>query len=62
MSNQVFVLGMTTLTTTDYPTHDGTCMRNYLHILDLASGHPLARDAFAPGLTTFDNCPTPAQP
>ena len=46
----------------DYPTHDGTCVRDYLHILDLASGHPLALDAFAPGLTAFDNCPTPALP
>jgi UDP-glucose 4-epimerase len=40
---------------------DGTCVRDYLHVLDLASGHVLALDALAPGSTTFDNCPTPAQ-
>ena len=40
---------------------DGTCVRDYLHILDLASGHVLALEALAPGSTTFDNCPTPAR-
>ncbi|KAH9056853.1 hypothetical protein EDB87DRAFT_1675852 [Lactarius vividus] len=45
----------------DYPTPDGTCVRDYLHVLDLASGHLLALDALAPGSTVFDNCPTPAQ-
>jgi len=29
----------------DYPTHDGTCVRDYLHVMDLASGHRLALDA-----------------
>jgi len=32
----------------DYPTPDGTCVRDYLHIMDLASGHVLALDALAP--------------
>ncbi|KAG5222358.1 UDP-glucose-4-epimerase [Salix suchowensis] len=45
----------------DYPTPDGTCVRDYLHVLDLASGHLLALDALAPGSTVFDNCPTPAR-
>ncbi len=27
---------------TDYPTKDGTCIRDYVHILDLASAHVLA--------------------
>jgi UDP-glucose 4-epimerase len=40
---------------------DGTCVRDYLHVLDLASGHVLALEALAPGSTTFDNCPTPAR-
>jgi UDP-glucose 4-epimerase len=40
---------------------DGTCVRDYLHVLDLASGHLLALDALAPGSTAFDNCPTPAR-
>ncbi|KIY69367.1 UDP-glucose 4-epimerase [Cylindrobasidium torrendii FP15055 ss-10] len=26
----------------DYPTADGTCVRDYLHVMDLASGHVLA--------------------
>lgn len=27
---------------TDYPTPDGTCVRDYIHIMDLASGHVAA--------------------
>ncbi len=30
---------------TDYPTPDGTCIRDYIHIDDLASAHVLALDA-----------------
>jgi UDP-glucose 4-epimerase len=30
---------------TDYPTPDGTCVRDYIHILDLASAHLAALDA-----------------
>jgi len=30
---------------TDYPTPDGTCVRDYIHVLDLASAHLLALDA-----------------
>ena len=29
----------------DYPTPDGTCVRDYVHVLDLASAHLLALDA-----------------
>ena len=29
----------------DYPTPDGTCVRDYIHVLDLASAHLLALDA-----------------
>ncbi|WVR08458.1 UDP-glucose 4-epimerase GalE [Kwoniella sp. DSM 27419] len=32
---------------TDFPTPDGTCVRDYLHIMDLANGHVLALDALA---------------
>ena len=32
---------------TDYPTTDGTCIRDYIHVLDLASAHVLALDALA---------------
>ncbi|KAF8131614.1 THO complex subunit 1 transcription elongation factor-domain-containing protein [Boletus edulis] len=45
----------------DYPTPDGTCVRDYLHVLDLASGHLLALDALAPNSTVFDNCPDEAR-
>jgi len=29
----------------DYPTPDGTCIRDYIHVLDLAEGHILAMDS-----------------
>ncbi len=34
---------------TDYPTRDGTCIRDYIHVLDLASAHLLALYALEPG-------------
>ncbi len=33
----------------DYPTSDGTCIRDYIHILDLASAHIVALDALING-------------
>lgn len=33
----------------DYPTHDGTGVRDYIHIVDLADGHLAALDRFAIG-------------
>ncbi len=33
----------------DYPTPDGTCIRDYIHVADLAEAHLLALDATAPG-------------
>jgi UDP-glucose 4-epimerase len=33
----------------DYPTPDGTCVRDYIHVTDLAAAHLLALDAAAPG-------------
>lgn len=30
---------------TDYPTRDGTCVRDYIHVVDLARAHILALDA-----------------
>ncbi|WP_229068037.1 UDP-glucose 4-epimerase GalE [Actinoplanes sp. DH11] len=33
----------------DYPTTDGTCVRDYIHVEDLARAHLLALDAAAPG-------------
>jgi UDP-glucose 4-epimerase len=32
----------------DYPTPDGTCVRDYIHVLDLADAHVRALDATAP--------------
>jgi UDP-glucose 4-epimerase len=34
---------------TDYPTPDGTCVRDYIHILDLAAAHMLALESLARG-------------
>jgi UDP-glucose 4-epimerase len=32
----------------DYPTPDGTCLRDYIHVVDLGMAHLLALDACAP--------------
>ncbi len=34
---------------TDYPTQDGTCVRDYIHVLDLAEAHILALDYLREG-------------
>jgi UDP-glucose 4-epimerase len=34
---------------TDYPTPDGTCVRDYIHVDDLAAAHILALDKLKPG-------------
>jgi UDP-glucose 4-epimerase len=33
----------------DYPTPDGTCVRDYIHVADLATAHLLALEAITPG-------------
>ncbi|MFE1595468.1 UDP-glucose 4-epimerase GalE [Nocardia sp. NPDC058705] len=33
----------------DYPTPDGTCIRDYIHVTDLAQAHLLALDSISPG-------------
>ena len=34
---------------TDYPTPDGTCIRDYIHVEDLCAAHILAMNALRPG-------------
>jgi UDP-glucose 4-epimerase len=34
---------------TDYPTKDGTCLRDYVHVVDLVKAHVLAIAAISPG-------------
>ncbi|HHY45230.1 MAG TPA: UDP-glucose 4-epimerase GalE [Firmicutes bacterium] len=36
----------------DYPTPDGTCIRDYIHVTDLAEAHVLALKALSEGLET----------
>lgn len=40
----------------DYPTHDGTGVRDYIHVVDLAHGHLKALEKLAtrPGLVTYN--------
>jgi UDP-glucose 4-epimerase len=38
----------------DYPTRDGTCVRDYIHIIDLAQAHILALRALDQGSRTYN--------
>jgi UDP-glucose 4-epimerase len=38
----------------DYPTPDGTCIRDYIHVADLADAHLLALDAARPGHAVYN--------
>lgn len=42
----------------DYPTPDGTCVRDYVHVDDLADAHLRALDALSPGDRRFYNTGT----
>lgn len=43
---------------TDYPTPDGTCVRDYIHVDDLAEAHLLALEKLTPGKHLFCNLGT----
>jgi UDP-glucose 4-epimerase len=38
----------------DYPTRDGTCVRDYIHVLDLAEAHLLALERRASGMEIYN--------
>ena len=38
----------------DYPTPDGTCVRDYVHVIDLAQAHILALRALDQGSRTYN--------
>jgi UDP-glucose 4-epimerase len=38
----------------DYPTADGTCVRDYIHVIDLAQAHILALEALNEGSRTYN--------
>ena len=38
----------------DYPTPDGTCLRDYIHVVDLAKGHVAAIAAMKPGVLVYN--------
>ena len=38
----------------DYDTEDGTCLRDYIHVVDLAKGHLAAIDGLKPGFTAYN--------
>jgi len=43
---------------TDYDTPDGTCIRDYIHVEDLAAAHRLALESIEPGAATAFNVGT----
>lgn len=38
----------------DYPTPDGTCLRDYIHVMDLAGGHVAVMDKMDPGVLIYN--------
>ena len=43
---------------TDWPTPDGTCIRDYIHVEDLAEAHLVALEAASPGVAKYINIGT----
>jgi UDP-glucose 4-epimerase len=48
--SSIFIFGQ------DYPTQDGTCIRDYIHVQDLCSAHQLAMAAMLSGTLTGAEC------
>ena len=38
----------------DYETRDGSCIRDYIHVMDLAEGHALALEHMTPGVKIYN--------
>ncbi len=38
----------------DYPTPDGTCLRDYIHVVDLSKGHVAVIEKMQPGVTIYN--------
>ena len=38
----------------DYDTRDGSCIRDYIHVVDLANGHILAMEKMQPGVAIYN--------
>lgn len=38
----------------DYDTRDGSCIRDYIHVVDLANGHILAMEHMQPGVAVYN--------
>ncbi len=38
----------------DYATPDGTCQRDYIHVMDLAAGHVKVLESLQPGVQTYN--------
>ena len=38
----------------NYPTPDGTCLRDYIHVVDLAKGHVAVIEKMQPGVTIYN--------
>ena len=38
----------------DYPTPDGSCLRDYIHVVDLAKGHVAVIEKMKPGVTIYN--------
>ena len=38
----------------DYETRDGSCIRDYIHVMDLAEGHALALEHMTPGVEIYN--------